>query len=552
MILMLFCAALPTAGQTHWRAERPISNNLFQFRAISSADSLHAVAVGFDGFYYGRAVRTTDGGRTWSEVFKDSNKVIDGTLIKSLRLYDVAHPTPEQIIIIADSVIDYRDGSVTRERLRGIILRSTDGGVSWASTVLDSGMAAYGISMVNPQQGLVRAVGSMLHTTDGGVSWVRIPYPDSAIRAATDLQAITPTIWIVYTLATEDPTAFRTTDAGATWASSIGEIPLTVTSIHFIDTLFGWGVGGNKKAIFDPEQSVIAHTTDGGMTWTEQFKEVVGEAGSGLQDVAFIDRQRGRAVGQYGTLLRTENGGQTWEVEHTGVTPAIGFAHYYAIAWPAEETVMITVMNGYLLRYHATALPAPPVIVSPENRSEGQPLSVTIEWTPVPDAIAYHLQVSAGDASFVTGIVVDDSSIVETSHVLKDLSANTTYAVRLRTITATDTSNWSSLLEQHTFTTGTGTSSVAIDEAARSMQVRLWPNPAGTDRLRVHVAGNAIASEQMLCRMYDLYGRLVLERSLPSDGTGASLQIDGVPAGSYQLVVEQGGKRGVARVVVVR
>ena len=69
-----------------------------------------------------------------------------------------------------------------------------------------------------------------------------------------------------------------------------------------MDESFGWAVG---------DFGTIIHTRDGGKTWMSQ--------GSGedriYNDVCFIDRQLGWVAGEYGLLYHTTDGGTTWELQ---------------------------------------------------------------------------------------------------------------------------------------------------------------------------------------------------------------------------------------------
>lgn len=554
LLLALLSVTIPAVAQTNWRHERPVNINLFQLREVNSADSLHAVAVGFDGFY-GMALRTTDGGLSWSTVFQDSAKNIDGVLINNLRLYDVAHPTSDLIIIVADSVIRRKVGSSTREEQRGVILRSVDAGKNWTSTVLDSGVSANRISMADAKNGLVNALGGMFRTVDGGANWMPVPFPDASMRSAVDLQAITPTSWIVVGSAGQPRqlTAFRTTNAGSEWSSSKDELP-SISRVRFVDSLLGWGVGSYKASQLAVDEDVIARTTDGGMTWTTQLKKVVG-VGGGLMNVAFLDSRRGRAVGRNAKLLQTVDGGETWEVEQSGVSGETAI-NFLGIAWPSEKTVMVTTLFGYLLRHQESAIPAPPTILNPVSRSEDQPLSVSIEWVPVEGAIGYHLQVGREDAGFVTGVFVDEPGLAGLSYPLNDLEPNVTYAVRVRTVTSTDTGNWSSMLGQHTFTTGDGISSIELQRRSAFARLQVWPNPAHESRVLVRTRQTGAAGERVRLTIHDLLGRVILEKEVPLRTAGetgeAELEIESLPSGSYRLVVDDGTYRGTIQLVVAR
>lgn len=96
---------------------------------------------------------------------------------------------------------------------------------------------------------------------------------------------------------------YRTTDGGENW-SVINNLPmLSINGIYFIDELTGW-ICGTTPAL-------ICKTTDGGLTWQEQCDLGYSEQ---LKDVEFVNEQTGFVSGLDRTMLKTNNGGDTWEV----------------------------------------------------------------------------------------------------------------------------------------------------------------------------------------------------------------------------------------------
>ena len=77
-------------------------------------------------------------------------------------------------------------------------------------------------------------------------------------------------------------------------------------SVFFIDEWHGWAVG---------VYGVIMLTNDGGITW----QEVVHGHGETLQSVFFLDARNGLAVGDAGTVLRSIDGGYTWFKQYSGI-----------------------------------------------------------------------------------------------------------------------------------------------------------------------------------------------------------------------------------------
>lgn len=120
-------------------------------------------------------------------------------------------------------------------------------------------------------------------------------------------------------------------DQGQSWVQAPVPVRQLLTAVDFVDDRHGWAVG---------HDSLILHTRDGGETWAVQYRDPEIDApedeGFGflekpLMDVWFRDRQTGFAVGAYGLLLRTDDGGESWEDVSFDVDNEDGF-HYNAIA----------------------------------------------------------------------------------------------------------------------------------------------------------------------------------------------------------------------------
>lgn len=166
-------------------------------------------------------------------------------------------------------------------------------------------------------------------------------------------------------------------DSGASWKQAVVPVRSLLTAVYFVDERTGWAVG---------HESVVLATTDAGQTWELQnykpFKAVeagVEEAplddestedmylddefaddsartvgsreGVPLLDVWFADRQEGIAVGAYGLMLRTNDGGKTWLDVSNSVKNLDGW-HFNAVAGlPGKnQTVLIAGEKGTLYR----------------------------------------------------------------------------------------------------------------------------------------------------------------------------------------------------------
>lgn len=93
-------------------------------------------------------------------------------------------------------------------------------------------------------------------------------------------------------------------DEGESWRQMEVPASATLTGVYFHDRNLGWAVG---------HDSVILRTSDGGATWN--LVNWAPEEESPLLDVWFADAENGFAIGAYGSFYRTSDSGETWSFE---------------------------------------------------------------------------------------------------------------------------------------------------------------------------------------------------------------------------------------------
>jgi len=181
----------------------------------------------------------------------------------------------------------------------GEILRTENGGGMW--TVADVPEAANSITAIDAQTAVATAPdGRVLRTTNGGAGWNAI----SVSGAAWTGYIVHVGGSHLWTFGSPSSVYFST-DAGETWSGSdIGNYHYCL-GMSFPDSMHGWIAGGD-----DEMGAFIVHTTDAGQTWAEQFFDLYGSA---LTDVSFVDSLHGWVSCWTGQVMRTEDGGLTWD-----------------------------------------------------------------------------------------------------------------------------------------------------------------------------------------------------------------------------------------------
>jgi photosystem II stability/assembly factor-like uncharacterized protein len=174
----------------------------------------------------------------------------------------------------------------------------------------------------------VGAAGTLLHTTNGGQTWHEaLPLP---VTAADLFFLDHDNGWAVG----GDGMILYTDDGGYSWDWQASGTDEYLTAVTFINHRLGWAVG---------DHGLVLNTTDGGRTWELQYLS----GASTLYDVLFVSDREGWAVGSFGVIVQTDDGGVTWNHVDAGIPVDLGepymevHAELDAIASADQETITI-------------------------------------------------------------------------------------------------------------------------------------------------------------------------------------------------------------------
>ncbi len=249
---------------------------------------------------------TDDGGNTWVESYKVEKK-----LAKFPELRDVFFVDRDHGWVVGDD---------------NIILHTDTGSLAWFPQ--DSGLKPFvvrnrigmsadmpkdllSVFFINPKVGwAVGGFGSIINTEDGGYTWEI--QKGSTRDNYYGVFFVDPDYgWIVG----ESGKILHTTTGGKGWFGFGGwdkqdsGVYFTLEDLFFVDRQTGWAVGGHS----------VLHTTDGGKTWHEQatFQET-----RALGSIYFVDRNTGW-VGGVGPIQHTRDGGKTWIAQPIPISSVI-------------------------------------------------------------------------------------------------------------------------------------------------------------------------------------------------------------------------------------
>jgi photosystem II stability/assembly factor-like uncharacterized protein len=249
----------------------------------------------------------------------------------------VAAPTAQRVFIATD------DNSFDQG---GALFESNDGGATWVQRDIPETLSnpLNRIFFLDSQHGWVYG-NENYRTIDGGTAWTQISsgtgsslndadlFPGGNLVAVgeygTVLTSDGTSPWIirekfstnhiiaVHVIGSQNVAAvdeggqvFTSTDGGVNWAQTTGtpESLPSAEDIHFTTLLDGWVIGQSFST------GALYHTTDGGASWSQG--ELPGSPHS-IKDMDFFNENVGYAVGWWGEVFRSSDGGETWDIVAT-------------------------------------------------------------------------------------------------------------------------------------------------------------------------------------------------------------------------------------------
>lgn len=281
--------------------------DLDRMSGVTYTDALHATVVGAGS----RILQTADGGGTWTERFRASD---------STRLVAVSFATSEVGVAVGTELVLLGPGHTVE---RGQLLRTTDGGVTWAKLAVPDGVRSLSsVAFADALQGVAVGAFAMLRTTDGGATWTPVPMAATERLSGVSFAG-------KHGFAVGDGVTLETTDSGARWKRK-QERGCSLSSVQFV----------GEKLVLVVGPGILWMSLDGGKNWRTftgylnyllekaEAEGLASRASSSrilsFNDVAAPTSTNFAVVGSTGIILRTTDGGRIWSLVDTGMRS--GFA----------------------------------------------------------------------------------------------------------------------------------------------------------------------------------------------------------------------------------
>ena len=211
----------------------------------------------------------------------------------------------------------------------GFIGYTTDGGASWQKSEIKISADLAEVYFLDEKHGWAVGADGTIVTTSNGQDWE----PQTS-KVGNGLKGIYFVNEEVGYAAGESDTILSTKNGGRSWKvlqggqlGAVGDDDANMyNAVQFLDEETGWLAGVRVSPSTQGQSALIQKTTDGGQNWVT--KETGGKEDI-LEDIFFLNATMGWAVGENGIILHTDNGGESW-TEQTSGTPetlrSVGFA----------------------------------------------------------------------------------------------------------------------------------------------------------------------------------------------------------------------------------
>lgn len=277
-----------TTGGTQWTAQMSgVTDSLWSVRFT---DASKGFAVGRNGII----LSTTDGGAQWTRIFIEVTK----------SLYSINFAT---------ATAGWLAGA------GGVVLKTTDGGLSWGQQTSGTAQTISAIVFANSSTGwIVGSSGLIMKTTDGGGS---ASFPPSLLFPANRVTGLSRILQLRWN-AVSEAQSYRVQVSTSSSFSSIvtDQSGVSVRLLDFSNlmenTIYYWRVKAEYAQTSSDWSAVWCFATGSTAGWNIQITGTKNALGG----VYFVNERVGWAVGEYGTIIKTTDGGMNWNAQSSSLT----------------------------------------------------------------------------------------------------------------------------------------------------------------------------------------------------------------------------------------
>jgi arginine/lysine/histidine transport system permease protein len=257
----------------------------------------------------------------------------------------------------------------------GVILQTTDGGITWLDMDTTFTNTWYDITTYDDSIFIVGTEGKIITKSLSDEIWTDISIPNNNRLNAISVVG-NENVTEIY-VASQNGDIWKSIDIGTTWSQLISTTNKPIYDIEFFDTTMGFAVGA---------EGLLLGTIDGGITWDERDIPVI-YSSYNLYGIVFASPIRAYVVGDNGLFLRSTIGdnqivGFIWTAWQTNIEETL-----YSVDASSINRVWAVGEKGTII----------------QTRDGGNTFSKQIVSSDINETTFYAIDVIDGDYSFVSG-----------------------------------------------------------------------------------------------------------------------------------------------------
>ncbi len=216
-----------------------------------------------------------------------------------------------------------------------------------------------------------------------------------------------------------------TINGGNTWQSLVAPLQRDYTGIKFINSNVGYIVGGIATGL---SRKTILRTINGGANWST----LLDTTGGILNDISFADSLIGYTVGNSATVLKTTNGGLSWQPILIDVN-LVGNETFNAVKFLDKNFGAIGGKNGVLYVFH-NPYPIVQTLPASEIAMNAVKLNGSVSGGGMNTSVQFEYGLTTSYGNQINALPYTTSSIdsISVYSMLSDLLPNTLYHFRVK------------------------------------------------------------------------------------------------------------------------
>ncbi len=351
-----------------------------RYSCITFLDSLNGLigANFWNSILNPSILRTTDGGKSWKEIFYDkSTYKYDSVLKKSVAIHraaqirDIAYVDTNLIVAVCSNQT-YIYNKDTVHGGKPYMITSTDKGKNWSFVYLPEDQLFTRIAFDYKKQGFIfDEEGYIFTTIDTGNTWTKISYPpdsviyglyDSLRLGLWDMKMFNDSTMLLFTLSYDslhrgEFYINKTTNKGKTWdINQCQDSILGQMKLCFVDENEGWfgGYGPVNNSGFRP--ILIYHTTNAGKSWEKQLDTVNNRITQAFWKInlKFYDKLNGIFATFKSDVYLTTDGGKNWVLQAKNIHDKDGYLNptdFIDVCFVNKNLILGVTERGMIARY---------------------------------------------------------------------------------------------------------------------------------------------------------------------------------------------------------